>query len=275
MKLTDSKKVLEKSDDSDEEENIQDLDIEQLFEIRPESENGSSVTLCTVDAKKFFDRDTGIVMWPFNRNIDEPHVTEIYEHFLSTCSKRVPPNLRTLCIGYYTEENRYYLLDGQHRTEAGKLYLKKYPSRNFRIVVEIHRLSNEEEVIDLFNQVNSNKVLEAEETPHRGAIRIISRIKREFSKDVFSEKGRVYYPKMDYVKVHSKFKQLLQDGVMTEDEIFDRVVLLDNRYRKLHKKGEISSITSRPNIGPSIEKAKRYGMFLGLDEHHHWLQKIK
>ena len=271
MKLSDSKKA---SSIDDEEENIQDLDIEQLFEIRPESENGGRVTLCTVDARKFFDRDTGIVMWPFNRDIDQSHVTEIYEHLLSTCSKRVPPNLRTLCVGYYGEEKKYYLLDGQHRTKAGKKYLKKYPSRNFKIVVEIHHLSSEEEVIDLFNQVNSNKVLEAEETPHKGAIRIISKIKSKYSKDVFSEKGRVYYPKMDYSKVHSKFKQLLQDGVMTEDEIFKKVVKLDNRYEKLYERGEISSITSRPNIGPSIEKAKRYGMFLGLDEHHRWLQKI-
>lgn len=254
-------------------ENDGDLGLKLLYVMREKTAGANSIILYTANGRKFVNN---IELWPFNRPIDDEHVKTIYDNFvLDKREREILPNLRTVCVGYREDENSYYLLDGQHRVRALHKFFKKYPSKNVDILVEVHTVSDEEEIVNLFNLVNNSKILSAEETPHKEAMKIIKRIKREYSNEVFTEKATAYYPKLDPRKVHKFFKSILVEGNMNEEELYQEVVKKDNQYRKLYRKDR-----PIPNYNPvkdikGGEKAARYGMFLGLDRHYEWFRDIK
>jgi len=260
--------------DSEEDEiDGQDLGLSFLYNVREQTDNTGSVNIYIADGRKFVK---DIEFWAFNRPIDEEHVENIFNNYVQDMKEnKVLPNLRTICVGYRKDENVYYLLDGQHRIRALKKFLKKYSSKKVNVIIEVHSLSDEDETVSLFNQVNNSKILQAEETPHKGAMKIITKIKKEYAKFVFSESSSTYYPKIDPKKMHKHLKRVLMKGKITEEELYEKIMKKNNVYRKRYRSGK-----SIPNYDPERnikagEKVEKHGFYICLDRNFEWIKEIE
>ena len=120
--------------------------------------------------------------WIYNRTIDYNKVEELFKELEKTTDYYKIG--WTLHAFKDISTNNIKLLDGQHRREAIKLYLDKYDinmNDNNEIILWIYlfenEIDNEEQIIELFKNINNNKSFDEKELPSKRKIELIKLLK--------------------------------------------------------------------------------------------------
>lgn len=119
---------------------------------------------------------------PFQTPLDLDRVQEMYESHIKHPHFLLSKAIITIAIVNVGSEKEYYLMDGQHRMNAIKIIYEKTNENNNMIIV-VHNVKNENEMRDLFNELNkdSSKNLAYVSLPIFGKI-IIEKIIKKLSK---------------------------------------------------------------------------------------------
>jgi hypothetical protein len=117
-----------------------------------------------------------ISVWELNRPLDENHVKRIAES-LETEYKETGQITVFGSLGVFREDDIYKIFDGQHRLEALKLLLEKFPSLNPELTVEVYETKNP---IDLFTKLNQIKPQEEKTSPDSRKEKLVKLIQARF-----------------------------------------------------------------------------------------------
>lgn len=121
-----------------------------------------------------------ISVWELNRPIDEVHVQNIADS-LETEYKESHQITVFGSLGVFREEDIYKIFDGQHRLEALKRLLEKFPSLNPEITVEVYETKNP---INLFTKLNQIKPQEIKTNPDSRKEKLTKLIRARFTDQV-------------------------------------------------------------------------------------------
>lgn len=177
--------------------------------------------------------------WIYNRDINLERVDEIYNSIKD----------KSMCgwtlHAFEDNKKNIRLLDGQHRYEAIKRYLSEYDIYNMcalELTIWIYMItdeeSNEDELIDLFKIINSNKQINDYELPSKRKLELT----RMISNDPILSKGIKKDEKTSTSNqpyIHIKEFKVIVDKILRDfpelsnDEILINIKIINNRIRYL------------------------------------------
>lgn len=223
--------------------------------------------------------------WTYNRKINEEKVEEI----LIKLDKN--SNYHSL-IGGWTfhgiqiegNKNKFKLLDGQHRREAIKRYLIKnnlnIPHNN-EVIMWIYSFKNEndheEEIIELFKNINNNTPFDESELPSNRKIKLIRLIKdnQNLKRGIkYDERHNTSYPPY----IHEKeFKSIIDVIIKnygdkyTDQEIINRLVDINTKIWNLtNEEDKLKSLFGRKIINDKrtrlLNKCHSIRFYLNIKE---------
>jgi hypothetical protein len=205
--------------------------------------------------------------WELQRKVDTKHATELAKS-LKADHKKYGEFIfyDPIHIGKKVNDDKYYVLDGQHRLEAYQYFYERniYPIQQIPGIIWYS--TNEEHFIELFHKINSRlsidklkliqiKLLEIFEGMEKKYGRNIWGINRpKINKDMFSQKLR----NSDFVHKSST------------EEILNKLFKINENLRKMPRASRV-----KPNCVTSIHNsAETMDFFLGLDKVMGWIVEI-
>lgn len=208
--------------------------------------------------------------WELQRKIDYTHASELansmkrdyklYKSFVS---------YDPIHIGYRTDltENKYYILDGQHRLEAYKYFYStnKYPIQQIPAILWM--ASSEHQFVELFNKINSRLSIDKLKLVQVKLLEIFSALEKKYTGGIFGTNR----PKINKEIFADKLKNTEFIHKLTSEEIINNLITINNNIRKLPRGSRI-----KPNCSSDTHARAEYlDWFLGLDKNMNWMEEIK
>ncbi len=240
-------------------------------EMYSESDDGMDVEVLYVYGNSTFGKMTveefiNVPCWAFNRILDKKRVQELCKGILD--SKCVHGVFTIAC-----HESKNYLIDGQHRQQALiKAVEKDGTCLDFPIMVMIYNVENEAEIVDLFKKVNNTKPLTPKETPDSVVMTTVNRLGKDYPEAIYFDKNKTVYPYVLAKDLQERIRNICLDDI-TSDKLFTAVRKLNTQYAKKSVKS-IPNVRNRLTKG-AVDKAKKSGFYLGLDEKWSWIEKLE
>jgi len=251
--------VPEETVESDEEYIESDNEDVVIVDYKPLYEYNDQITF----ARICIDELLKIDLWAFNRPLDIKHVKEIKSQIIKT--KYIHG---IFCIAYLINEKKYYIIDGQHRYTALKDIKKKHLIKD--VVVNIYTVEQEQDIVQLFKDINNTKPLSPKETPNLVIVSALEKLETDYP-EAIKNGDKTVYPYLLKKDIHERLKQI--DINCDANELY----LCIKRINKLYSKTKITEI---PNVRSKItvntvKKTKTSNFYLGLDEKWSWIEQVE
>lgn len=259
-------------DNTDDEENT---DNESYDSDRVESDNFSDyiVTDSSISYAKnaIFCKFNwnGIIhldRWELQRKVEETHVDELKELFETNFKKNgefifYDP----IHIGKKKDDDKYYVLDGQHRISTVEYFVKSNKYAIQQIPAIIWYVNNEKEFIDLFHKINNRLSLDKLKLMQVKLLEIIQEFEKKYGKDIW-KKNRPFINKEKFVE---KLRETDSVHKLTTTEIMEKIYKINEKLRQLPRSKRVKNV--KPNIHNSAEEMD---FFLGMDKDMNWMKDI-
>jgi hypothetical protein len=234
------------------------------------------------------DRYTGVIpvhflnyfqKWSFNRKVDRQRVQTIFSDMQKNYIVHglLPSSgIITTCLD---RDNYIRIIDGQHRCEAYKLFMKEC-NGDFSISVDIYKYQSDEKMIEIFNFVNNVKLVDPNFLNNQIQIKvkeIVETINKKFGIQVIKDRNkktnaqvrRPYLDKPNFIQnlIEKKGDLLLfsstENIIKSLSEINRGIGASDRRCR--------ADSSIKANIHLNAEKL---GFYLGLDKKLSWIDYL-
>jgi hypothetical protein len=261
----------EEDEDEDEDDNSEDLEDE-----KPDNFVNYIDKTCTQQYAKNAEFTqiiwTGISFlesWEVNRNVNSEHVVKIAYSMRDDYTKfKQFIFYDPIHIGKKETDNKYYVLDGQHRLDACNYFIKKnkYPIQ--KIPAIIWYVKNDNDFVELFARINSRLPIDKVKLAQVKILEIIDGMSNMYSSKIWAEKC----PRMNKARFIEKLRNADVFTKKTSDEILKLIFRKNKEIRKLPR-------TERVHIKPlpsvkSHSTADDMDFFLGLDKKMSWINEL-
>lgn len=212
--------------------------------------------------------------WSLNRDIDHLHVKTLYDEFkikINESSELDLPN--TISISYY--ENKYFIIDGQHRIKAIKELTKNYEF-DCKLRVDLYYPKNYEDMLNILSVINYSKPLDINSIFNTIINDILTFIKTEYkniNKNIIKASNKCQRPFINEYQFVEKLKECkFIISYKKTTFIFKKIRKINERYQNLDpKKLKFNNKSLTSNM---ILKAGEFNCFLGFDTDFEWLYEI-
>jgi len=227
--------------------------------------------------------------WIYNRNINEERVNSIYENIKNNIE------IGWILEGYEDKiTNNIKILNGQHRGEAIKKYLREFDDFfvcNKDILIWIYEIENEEKqedyIINLFKLLNSSIQINEYELPCKRKIELIKDVKQ----NNILNKGIKDDPKTNSSHqpyIHIKELKVIFDMILRENynlsnsEIINNLVKINNIIGCICNKNSLDKLFGKKIITDKrlniINKCNDIKFYLNIKESNYnkeiWINYI-
>ena len=179
---------------------------------------------------------TAVEDWSFNRKVDMNHVQHIHDELLKM---KIPHLLGTIKVVYGLQDQKYRVIDGQHRLTAITQITEKNISWDINIVVEVFDVKDVtcSDVFELYHMANKNLNIALEDNPLEQRNKFISDIVRLVQQHPELRLGIVdsmivYAPKLSARTLYESLKTFCPSEIpsqLTPETIVQRIVSENRR----------------------------------------------
>lgn len=205
-----------------------------------------------------------IPCWAYNRRLDTKRVLDIEKSIRQ--SKFVYGTL-SIC----ELDEKYYLIDGQHRQKAIEKLIGKGIKLN-ECLLYIHKVNNEDDIYNLFKIVNDTKPLDPKETPSIIISKAVDKLAKDYPKAIKSDTNRTCYPYILSKELYERIKDVVLNSNNTEistSKIYTAIKKINLDYSKMKLK-DIPGIKTNLTKA-AFDKVNQSGFYLGLDVNWSWI----
>ena len=210
---------------------------------------------------EFLDR------WELQRKVDKNHATELAKS-LKADHKKYGEFIfyDPVHIGKKANDNKYYVLDGQHRLEAYQYFYERnvYPIQQIPAI--LWYASDEENFIELFHKINSRLSIDKLKLIQIKLLEIFEGMEKKYGKNIWG----INRPKINKDMFCQKLRNSESVNNLSTEEILTNLFKINEDLRKLPR-----ALRIKPNCGTSVHNsAETMDFFLGLDKAMGWVAKI-
>jgi hypothetical protein len=267
------------TNNTNEDEEKEDVNLETYLEkntIIPINGNGNEYSTCF--AKLLPCGIKYIQPWGLNRPLDSKFIEDIVknqEEFYNI-NKRynfIDPIHISKC------DDKYQLLDGQHRLDA---YQKLHHKNDLpRMPVIIHNVKDQKENIQIFRTVNKRAYVKMEELHQDKLNELTDKMNKHWLAIFIERKKRIpndynfktifgiNRPYMDENKFCRTIRETNTFKNKTVDEIMNILVRINNNIKDMNVSKRGKGITPLGN-----DKCDCFGFYLGCDKDMNWMKDI-
>ena len=162
--------------------------------------------------------------------------------------------------------NKYYIIDGQHRLEAIIAIYKcnKYPIQKVPCI--IWAVIDDNEIDELFDKINNRIFMDSSKLMKNKLILLCNLMEEKWNKDIWGERR----PRINKELFIDKIRKNDDCYKLSAEEIISRIVKINNEFRILPRKERGGNLTIKIH-----EKAEDIDFFLGIDKKIDWIDKIR
>jgi len=162
--------------------------------------------------------------------------------------------------------NKYYIIDGQHRLEAIIAIYKcnKYPIQKVPCI--IWSVKNDEEIDELFDKINNRIYMDSTKLMKNKLILTCNMMEEKWNKDIWGERR----PRISKELFIDKIRNNDDCYKLSAEEIIAKIIKINNDLRILPRQERGGNLTIKIH-----EKAEEVDFFLGIDKKLDWIDKIK
>lgn len=205
--------------------------------------------------------------WELQRTIDKKHATNLAREMFKDYKKNNQFTFYDpIHVGKKKDDEKYYVLDGQHRLEAYLYFFRKneYPVQQIPVI--IWYVETENDFIELFQKINKRLTLDKLQLIQIKLLEIFDKLEKKYGKTIFG----INRPKINKEVFSDTLRNTDNAHKMTSQEIFDKLVEINNEIRGLSRNNRLTK-----KLSSSIhESAENMDFFLGLDRTMSWMSKI-
>ncbi len=207
---------------------------------------------------EFLDR------WELQRKVDIRHATELAKSLKADHIKYgefifYDP----VHIGKKANDDKYYVLDGQHRLEAYQYFYERniYPIQQIPAI--LWYANNEEQFIELFYKINSRLNIDKLKLIQIKLLEIFEGMEKKYGKNIWG----INRPKINKDLFTQKLRNSESVHNSSTEEILTNLFKINENLRKLPR-----SLRIKPNCTTNVHNsAETMDFFLGLDKKMEWL----
>jgi hypothetical protein len=205
--------------------------------------------------------------WELQRKIDYVHASA-----LATSMKRDYKNNKEF-ISYdpihlaIRADNKYYVLDGQHRLEAYKYFYSsnKYPIQQIPAI--LWKTESDHDFIELFNKINSRLSIDKVKLVQVKLFEIFELLEKKYTNGIWG----LNRPRINKEIFAEKLRNTDFIHKLTTEQIVSKLISINIQIRKIPR-----DLRIKPNCSSNIHNlAEQLDFFLGLDKSMEWIEQIK
>lgn len=268
--------------DSEESESYSDLESESesdseikenkyLGEIKHQFKGYKNLTIeyrvANINVVNSFDFYKG------NRDIVDNHVKNIYTKQSNIIKRNRNPFISgIITIGELN--NKYYILDGQHRVKAIQNLIKNYKNLELEIRFELVKCQQDKDLSYIIKILNNKETTDQKILKLGIKSKLYNYIEKKHTKKIFT---KVKNPRPPHVNINHLSKKCLNLGLYKYkfSNVLRKLTEINELYETEYsieelKFGEKYKITDK-----MLNKAKKYNFFLGFDRKMTYLDEIK
>lgn len=221
-----------------------------------------------------------ITIWERQRLLEPKRVEELIDYQLEQKKKynrwRFIGNFYVCILGH-----QHLLIDGQHRLQSIKQLINKYNYPSFDVIVWTFHVDNEEEIIDIFQNINKMKPMslpDLMQDQQRDIInyachQLMGSYKKFFSNSILGN------PRRPNIKLDDLKNNLYDKKVIKKLNITDGAQLLqmiENQNKHYSRKDpSYFPVIGKTNNTSILEKSKKKGgLYLGMYPHYDWIDSM-
>ena len=205
--------------------------------------------------------------WELQRKVDMNHATVLAIAMLRDYKKyKEFVFYDPIHIGKKKDDDKYYVLDGQHRLEAYSHFYKKnkYPIQQIPIIVWY--VDTEDEFIELFQKINNRLSLDKLKLMQMKLLEIFEGLEHKYGKTMWGANR----PKINKDIFANKLKSTDSVHKLTTEQILFKLIEINEKIRVKPRSSRV-----KPNVNTSIHNsAESMDFFLGLDKTMAWLSEF-
>lgn len=205
--------------------------------------------------------------WELQRKVDKNHATELAKS-LKADHKKYGEFIfyDPVHIGKKKNDNKYYVLDGQHRLEAYQYFYERniYPIQQIPAI--LWYATDEEHFIELFHKINSRLSIDKLKLIQIKLLEIFEGMEKKYGKNIWG----INRPKINKDMFTQKLRNSESVHDSSTEEILTNLFKINEDLRKLPR-----TLRVKPNCATSIHNsAETMDFFLGLDKKMTWIANI-
>ena len=205
--------------------------------------------------------------WELQRKVDKNHATELAKSLKTDHTKNgefifYDP----VHIGKKANDNKYYVLDGQHRLEAYQYFYERnvYPIQQIPAI--LWYATDEENFIELFHKINSRLSIDKLKLIQIKLLEIFEGIEKKYGKNIWG----INRPKINKDMFCQKLRSSESVHNLSTEQILINLFKINENLRKLPR-----ALRIKPNCATSVHNsAESMDFFLGLDKGMSWIANI-
>jgi hypothetical protein len=292
---TESGPYLSSSDEDD--KNDEDDEIKTLLSIENATYKiDAKYRVHILDVQEIFGNDNiKLNLWNYQRPQYNKHIVELEQKLKNN---RL---YGSFSIVHNNENDKMYLVDGQHRQKAIENYLKKNKNYHIKVQINIFEVDNDLEVATIFEDINNIKVVSQPDTPNVEYIKIVDKLQKKF-KHAIRDSKRTCIPYITKATLYIRLKEedifkrynitgsqlyemIISENENKKDEILNEIFnkkiqekfynriewLKKNKNIRNKKYNKYNSFKKRYSKYIKCQKSKFY---LGLQQDFEWIDKL-
>ena len=253
------------------ESDIEETDLEDFTNYIDYSQkinmtSSSVFTKISWNGAEFIDR------WELQRTIDYDKASGIANEMIRYYKKNKeflftdPIHIGQIKNEELENNNKYYIIDGQHRLEAIIAIYKcnKYPIQKVPCI--IWSVKNDDEIDELFDKINNRIYMDSTKLMKNKLIITCNMMEEKWNKDIWGERR----PRISKELFIDKIRNNDDCYKLSAEEITAKIVKINNDLRILPRQERGGNLTIKIH-----EKAEEIDFFLGIDKKLDWINKIK
>ena len=205
--------------------------------------------------------------WELQRKVDMEHANELANSmYIDYKQTKEFIAYDPLHLGKKPNDDKFYVLDGQHRLEAYDYFYKlnKYPIQQIPAILWYAK--DEKHFIELFHKINSRLSIDKLKLVQIKLLEIFEGIETKYGKTVWG----INRPKLNKDIFTDKLKNTEAIHKLTTEEILNKLYKINEKIRGLPR-----CLRVKPHCAPSIHtSAENMDFFLGLNKHMPWIDEI-
>jgi hypothetical protein len=268
-----SKKEIKKEYDSDtmDESEVDENELENFtnyidFSQKIFMNKNSIFTKFSWNGSEFIDR------WELQRTINYDKASCIANEMIRYYKKNKeflftdPIHIAQIRNENSENNNKYYIIDGQHRLEAIIAIYKcnKYPIQKVPCIIWI--VLDDNEIDELFDKINNRIFMDSTKLMKNKLIILCNLMEEKWNKDIWGERR----PKINKELFIDKIRINDDCYKLSVEDIIEKISKINNELRILPRQERGGNLTIKLH-----EKAEDIDFFLGIDKKLQWIDKIK
>ena len=211
--------------------------------------------------------DDNISLLYFNRKINEEHVKAIKKSMVQDFKKNNKFNIYDLVqIGKL--DDKYYLVDGQHRFRAYQKLINKNKYRAQKIPCIIRNCETEDDLYELICRINNRLIIKKNDFIKYKTLEIIEGLEKKFENIKIWGTKR---PKINKNTFIEKIKNNPSVENMESEDVIKKILKLNEKIRKKDRKDRCEKI-----ISTKIHNyAEENDFYLFYNKELDWINNIK